>query len=75
MQQTTAMILAERQYGKTLRNLIIDLYDEHRNLERVADYLHISRATLVTWRVKLGLEEIELRDIMRQRDAGREVTP
>ena len=75
MQQTAAMILAERQYGKTIRDLIIDLYDEHRNLEKVAVYLDVSRATLVTWRVKLGLEEIELRDIMCKRDADREVTP
>ena len=36
MTQTTGMDLVEREYGKPSRQIMIDLYDEHRNVEKCA---------------------------------------
>ena len=71
MQQTTAMTLAEQQHEKPIKDLIVDLYDEYRNMEKVADKLDVTRATLLTWRIKVGLDELSLKRIIRDRDNAR----
>ncbi len=52
---TDKMTEIEGSYGESLEVLIPRLYDELGTEQKVADHLGISRATLTTWRIKLGI--------------------
>ena len=52
---TDKMTEVADRYGESLALLIPRLYGELGTEQKVADELGISRATLVTWRIKLGI--------------------
>lgn len=54
--------MAERQekHGTPIRDLVLNLYAECGDLGQVAESLEITRATLWTWRLRLGITEKEL---------------
>ena len=72
MTTTSKMQAAERIAGKPLRQAIIDLYLEHRDLGVVAEKLGCSRASLWNWRLRMGLSEADLMVAVAEADRVRE---
>ena len=68
MTHTTGMDLVGRAYGKPFRQVMIDLYDEHRNVEKCAAVLGYTRTTLWAWRLRIGLTDTDLHAAIRDRD-------
>lgn len=46
----------EQKLGRPMRDTLIDLYEQHGTLEKVATQLEIKQSTLSVWLLKLGLE-------------------
>ena len=67
------MDVVERAYGKAFRQIMIDLYDEDRNVEKCAAVLGYTRTTLWAWRLRIGLSDTDLHAAIRQRDQIRPV--
>ena len=61
MTLTPSMQAAERMAQKPLRQAIIDLYVDHRDLGVVSAKLGCSRQSLWNWRLRLGLSDADLK--------------
>ncbi len=72
MTLTPSMKAIEEIHERPLRDILIDLYDKHRNWERVASSLTQSRFAIFQWRIRVGLDEVAIEVIIRQRDAERQ---
>jgi transposase-like protein len=60
IRKTRTMIATERRFGKTIEQLLDELYyDRDQPYSKVADQLGVSEATLYLWKRKLGLNEPE----------------
>ena len=71
MAYTPAMEAIERLRAKPLRQDILDLYVELRDLRKVADILQVSRNTLWSWRVRLDISDVDLQEVLlRQGEVG-----
>ena len=60
MMYTPAMEAVERVRGRPLRQDILDLYVQHRDLQKVGEVLGASRTTLWYWRTRLGITDVDL---------------
>ena len=65
------MDVIEAEYGKPLRDNLIDLYDEHRSMAVVAEQLGVSRGTIWGWRLRIGLSDADLQADIRERDRAK----
>lgn len=64
MMYTPAMEAVEKVRGRPLRQDILDLYVQHRDLQKVGEVLGevlgASRTTLWYWRTRLGITDVDL---------------
>lgn len=68
MATTPRMALIEALRGKPMQEILVDLYAEHRNIERVAEALGITYQALWIWMKFLGITTNDLRWAVRERD-------
>jgi len=66
------MEAVERMAGKPLKQAIIDLYLEHRDLGVVAEKLGCSRHSLWNWRLRLGIGDVDLKVAVLEADRNHE---
>ena len=71
MNQTTNIEVIESERQKPIREVLLDLYELHRNWGTVAEILATSRQTLWHWRLRIGLSDVGVQLIIRQRDVER----
>ena len=50
----------EALYSKPIRKILIELYVEHLSMDKIAEVLGHSRATLWSWRQRLGITDAVL---------------
>ena len=62
------MMAIEKQEGRPIRQVLIDLFAEYGNQVKVAQKLNISQSTLSIWLLKLDLEQ---RTVLVEREAQR----
>ncbi len=72
MQYTEAMREVEERFGQPIRNLILDLYGEHRSLEKVASIIGVERVTVFNWRLRLNITEADLQESLSKADVKRQ---
>ena len=69
------MLVREAEVGKPFEELLVDLYERHRNYERVAGELRVSPATLYVWLRLLGIRKRALEMVVVERmKAAREAS-
>ncbi len=54
------MLLREAETGKPFEELLVDLYEEHQNYQRMAQVLRISPATFYAWLRIMGIKKRHL---------------
>jgi predicted transcriptional regulator len=47
--------LVEERYGKPLRVVLIDMFNQHGNINTVAEVLGVSQSTISGWLIRCGL--------------------
>lgn len=48
----------EAEYGKNMRQILIELFDKHGSQTQVAKELGVNQSTISDWIVRLGLVEV-----------------
>lgn len=74
MLTTWTMAQIEARYGRPLKEVLVDLYEENKKIEKVAQELGITRQALWYWMKFLGITYLDLRLAVLERERKRATT-
>jgi predicted transcriptional regulator len=63
--KTSKMKEIEQEHGKSLRTVLLELFERHGNQRDVAKELGVSQGTISMWLIRCGLE---VRSVLVQRE-------
>ena len=61
------MLMREAETGKPFEELLVDLFEEHQNFDRMAQALKISPATFYAWLRIMGIKKRDLQLVVLER--------